>query len=452
LQFGFSDSGRFSSQPGAEMAIERIHVLVGSALAKKDDIDDIDLLLFNTHGESMGRGAYPGSFKQRFDHLLTPWTRAKFGQIGQSFIHEFSFQGGDGFMHFDTVETARSSLLEAAIHSLDTPDVDLDDPFYQSRDISWDLYRTIRDWHENLFETKDYPTALLEFGPGLLFKTGSRKSRRQTGASAGELGLRSLRAIPHNAIMQQLAIPLNVACGFGSAAANEPERLANLMRYSKRMQSLTDMAIKARALTSLPAFLGYGNIYDPSLWFAIAKRCDRQRAQGYRRVGELFSNCETYTAFKRLANELTVDLAKFDRVLEDVEGDKQKEIRHESRIDMHILHATRQALMMRMFAVSARLPEFSRRHGSALSADKLLQQITQLQVPETLDKIRAVFPADNRKDPKLKNLKEKSDESSAPEQHGYVEVHTELIGPLEQIDATMKDLTVAICSLYSAYG
>ncbi len=451
LQFGFSDSGRFSSQPAADMAIERIHNLVGAAMSKHDDLENVELLVFNTHGESMGRGAFPGQFKDRFDHLLTPWTRAQFAQKNLPFIHEFSFQGGDGFMHFDALETAKSTLLEVAIHTLSEPDVDLEDPFYKRRDISWDFYRSLREWHETLFENKDYPAALLEFGPGLLFKSGSRKSRRQTGASAGELGLRSLRAIPQNAILQQLAIPLNVACGFGSAAGNEPDRLAELMRNSKRMKGLIHMAIEARNLTSLPAFRSYGCLYDPSLWFAIAKRSDRANAQVYRRLGYLFSDLETHSSITKLANSITVDLARFDRILEEVEGESVTADRYKSRLDMHVLHALRQALMMRAFSLSARLPEFSRRHGSSISAEGLLKQITQLQIPDTVAMVRGVFPAEDRRNPKFDELLETSDIEATDDQ-GYSEIHTGLLEPLEEIDRAMKEATVAVCSLYSAYG
>ena len=413
------------------MAIERIHNLVGAAMAKHKDLEGVELLLFNTHGESMGRGSFPGQFKHRFDHLLTPWTRTQFAKKNLPFIHEFSFQGGDGFMHFDAPETAKSTLLEVAIHTLSEPDVDLDDPFYRRRDISWDFYRSLREWHETLFENKDYPAALLEFGPGLLFKSGSRKSRRQTGASAGELGLRSLRAIPQNAILQQLAIPLNVACGFGSAAGNEPDRLAELMRNSKRMQGLITMAIEARNLTSLPAFRAYGCLYDPSLWFAIAKRSERADAQIYRRLGYLFSDLETYSSITKLANSITVDLARFDRILEEVEGKELKADRYKSRLDMHVLHAMRQALMMHAFSLSARLPEFSRRHGSSISAEGLLKQITQLQIPDTIKMVRDVFPAEDRRNTKFDELTESSDIKASDDQ-GYSEIHTALLAPLEE--------------------
>jgi phosphoenolpyruvate carboxylase len=48
------------------------------------------------------------------------------------------------------------------------------------------------------------------FGLGLLNDTGSRKSRRQSDLGGDrEMSLRQIRAIPHNAILQQLGYPVN---------------------------------------------------------------------------------------------------------------------------------------------------------------------------------------------------------------------------------------------------
>ncbi len=451
LQFGFSDSGRFSSQPAAEMAIERIQNLVAGAMAR-DGLADIELLLFNTHGESMGRGAYPGAFSKRFDHLLTPWTRQQFEKLGVTHIHEFSFQGGDGFLHFDTQAIALSTVLETAQHVLKPLPDTKDDPFYKRRDISWDLYRSLREWHETLFDNPDYPGALLEFAPGFLVKSGSRKSRRQTGASAGELGLRSLRAIPHNAIMQQLAIPLNVACGFGSAAGNEPDRLVDLLRESDRMKTLAGMAITARIRTSLPAFRAYAAMYDPTFWISVAKRSDRTQAAIYRRIAMLFQKGQTYLSIKRLANTLTIDLARFDRILLETQGHELMAERHKYRVDLHILHAVRQALMMRAFALAANVPSFSKRHGAALSTDSLLEQVTQMQIRETTSMIRDIFPSVSSEHDRLGDLTEPSDSGAKSGEHGYSELETAVIKPLEKIDDVIKDLTIAVCCFYGAYG
>ena len=62
IQIGFSDSGRFMGQCGAELAIERLQVLFAKALAAAN-LPDVEALIFNTHGESMGRRYPCGQFR-----------------------------------------------------------------------------------------------------------------------------------------------------------------------------------------------------------------------------------------------------------------------------------------------------------------------------------------------------------------------------------------------------
>ncbi|MEX0645657.1 MAG: phosphoenolpyruvate carboxylase, partial [Parvularculaceae bacterium] len=81
IQLGFSDSGRFMGQIAAAMAIERAQILLSRALTARK-ICDVEVVIFNTHGESMGRGGHPGSFKERLNHLMTPWARARFAHDG----------------------------------------------------------------------------------------------------------------------------------------------------------------------------------------------------------------------------------------------------------------------------------------------------------------------------------------------------------------------------------
>ncbi|MEM9178554.1 MAG: phosphoenolpyruvate carboxylase, partial [Pseudomonadota bacterium] len=193
VQLGFSDAGRFIGQVSADMAIERIHNLISRAVAKADA--GLSLLIFNTHGESMGRGAWPGSFDQRFDHLLSHWTRQQSRDRGVPLRHEVSFQGGDGYLHFANETLATATYNAFADHLLSAPDDTSQDPFYQRTDLVWDFYRALRRWHERLFANPDYGHLLNDFATNFLVKAGSRQRRR----SSGPAGPRSLRAISHNA-------------------------------------------------------------------------------------------------------------------------------------------------------------------------------------------------------------------------------------------------------------
>ena len=57
IQTGFSDAGRFVGQVAANIAIEGLQLKILRSLKAKFGTST-DRLIFNTHGESMGRGAH----------------------------------------------------------------------------------------------------------------------------------------------------------------------------------------------------------------------------------------------------------------------------------------------------------------------------------------------------------------------------------------------------------
>jgi phosphoenolpyruvate carboxylase len=71
IQTGFSDAGRFVGQIPAALAIERLQGRLSEAMAA-NGLTDVAALIFNTHGESMGRGAHPDSFADRLAWPLSP--------------------------------------------------------------------------------------------------------------------------------------------------------------------------------------------------------------------------------------------------------------------------------------------------------------------------------------------------------------------------------------------
>ncbi len=60
VQFGYSDSGRYVGQLAATFWIERLRLRI-TELMTQNGLSDIELVIFDTHGESIGRGAHPTS-------------------------------------------------------------------------------------------------------------------------------------------------------------------------------------------------------------------------------------------------------------------------------------------------------------------------------------------------------------------------------------------------------
>lgn len=444
VQLGFSDAGRFIGQVSADMAIERIHNLISRAVANAKA--GLSLLIFNTHGESMGRGAWPGSFDQRFDHLLSHWTRQQSLARGVPLRHEVSFQGGDGYLHFANEQLATATYNAFADHLLSEPNDTSNDPFYSKTDLVWDFYRALRRWHERLFANPNYGHLLNDFATNFLIKAGSRQRRR----SSGPAGPRSLRAISHNATLQQLGVPLNTAAGIGSALRRERDQVNDLIEESPRMRGLMRLASMARSATSVPALRAYASLYDPSYWVALSTATnDVDKALAYRRIYYLLQDRETVASIEKIANMLSIDFSKFDPMLDKMENVPSPQVRHEARLDVHILHAIRQALMMKALALAGQLPTVSRRHESTVV--DIMNLIRAMQVGDAVNLLCNIFPASREEEAQLTAINEDGHMTGSPA-NGYDQLHEEVIKPLDEIDRLMHMTTLAVCQAYGAYG
>ncbi|MDF1792270.1 MAG: phosphoenolpyruvate carboxylase [Thalassobaculaceae bacterium] len=447
LQFGFSDSGRFMGQIGADLAIERLQIQVARAMAARG-LEDVEVLLFNTHGESMGRGGFPGTMTERFDHLFTPWARSRYADQGLRAHAEMSFQGGDGYLYFATPTLAEATACGIARWAFAPPGISTpeDDAFYADINFSWDVYRAVKSWQEALFDDPHYQDVLGAFPPNLLPSTGSRKTRRQSGTSKGT-GARGMRAIPHNAALQQLAAPANVMGGLGLAARREPERFLAHIEGSPRFSQLMQMVMRARRLTSMAVLRSYADLYSPSFWTIQASRTDRDDAAkvAYRIADRLHGRDHDH-AIQRLANLLSRDRRQLDAVCGDVatEGIGDRSFPRE----LYVLHAIRLVLIMQAFSLTASTPLFSHRHD--LTHEVLVDMALDLRFAEVADTIETIFPTGHEAAAAFSSLTEASD--IAAEQAGYPEVKRGIAEPLRWIDGAIKEISVGIAHFYGAYG
>jgi phosphoenolpyruvate carboxylase len=113
VQTGFSDAGRFIGQVPAALAIERLQGRLADAM-RNNGLTDVAALIFDTHGESMGRGAHPSGFADRLTWPLSRWARGRFARAGIAIEPEASFQGGDGYLFFRNDELALATLTRIA--------------------------------------------------------------------------------------------------------------------------------------------------------------------------------------------------------------------------------------------------------------------------------------------------------------------------------------------------
>ncbi len=448
IQIGYSDSGRFMGQATASLAAERLQVLFARALGKAR-LPDVEALIFNTHGESMGRGAFPGGYRERMAHLSTPWVRSRFRREGINLAAEFSFQGGEGYLHFQTADLARGAVASLWSLSVEPPPPDFSDRYYDDINFSWDVYRALKAWQEALYGRDDYRDVIFSFAQNLLCKTGSREVKRAS-RGAGPPEIRSVRAIPHNAILQQLALPVNVAGGVGAASGREIERFIEHAAGSQRMKDILKLTARARDLTSVSILRAYAGLFSPSYWSSLAGMARRsERADDYESVLQVLQQENISRSLSGLADFLARDLRAYDALRRDMKETDRGVNGAGIDVDLGVLHAIRQALIGRAAALAASAPAFSRRHD--VDRNDIIELALEVRLKEAAAIIKKIFPKDSPAGAALANLKEPVDKSDA---HGgaYPEIHAEIIEPLLEIDATLSKIGAAIANHYRAYG
>lgn len=450
VQTGFSDAGRFVGQIPAALAIERLQGRMAEAMSA-NGLTDVAALIFNTHGESMGRGAHPESFEDRLGWPLSPWARRRFVRAGIRLEPEVSFQGGDGYLFFATPELALATLTRIAECAPAHTDPDAPtDPFYRRTDISLDFYRAIRDHQRSHLESRTYSRAVTAFGLGLLNETGSRKSRRQSDLAADrEMSLRQIRAIPHNAILQQLGYPVNIIAGVGTAAEGNYEDLASLLSESERGRQLVRLVRSANALASIKTVAAFGELYNSAYWASRPYRgTETHLSDASQALAEYLTQDDRNGVFRRLASRLRVDGLKLHRLLELVPEEAERTDREHVRRVIGVLQALRIALFQFMFLRAVSVPSFSR--ANDISRDDVLEMVFTLRIDEALAQLRRAFPTHF---PKIGDfsLSEPADYPDDAEQ-GYGQIQRDFVDPIERAYALSLRISTAIANEFGAHG
>ena len=450
IQTGFSDAGRFVGQLPASLAIERLQGRLAEAMVA-NGLTDVAALIFNTHGESMGRGGHPGSMTDRLDWVLSPWVRRRFVRAGIALEPEMSFQGGDGYLFFGTAELAQATLARIVEAAPNTTDPQAPpDPFYRQTDISLDFYRNIRRDQLRHLHSRTYPRAVTAFGLGLLNRTGSRQSRRQSGLAADrDMNLRQIRAIPHNAILQQLGYPVNVIAGVGSAAEAAGEALAELLRTSPRGRQMIRLVRAANALASIKTVAAFGELFNSAYWASRPYRgTETHLEEPCLALAERLTSDDRTGVFRRLASRLRVDAVKLHRLLAQLPDEAPAADREHTRRSIGVLQALRLALLQHMFLKAVSVPPFSR--ANDISRDDVLDMVFSLRVDDALAQLRRAFPTTypSIDDFSVAEASDYPDESST----GYAAIQRDYIDPIERAYGLSLRISTAIANVFGAHG
>ena len=438
LQFGYSDSGRYVGQLAASYLIERLRMKIAELLARHG-LADIEVVLFDTHGESIGRGAHPGSLADRLKYLSPTASRQALSAAGIKVREESAFQGGDGYLLFGTPALALATVARIAEHAFaEIPTGQ--DPIYDEPDFAADFFATIGTTMAELVEDPGYAALLGAFGPALLDPTGSRPSARQSdsGGPATIRHPRELRAIPNNAILQQLGWCANTLHGLGAAAARHPEDFAPLMRDSPRFRRAMDFAAHALAHSDLDVLRAIVGLIDPGAWLDRAPHAKVPgRAAALVSVAHALDRLDLWRPVMAMVRRIQVDRLELAAAWPDAPKMASREV---------LLHALRIAVIQRIWLLGTEVPEFSPRH--TLTRDALERRLLHLDVPASLSLLADIFPTA----PNPATARDYGEPAGRRSAVSYAREHEEIFDPIARLFAVAREIGAAITHEVGAFG
>jgi phosphoenolpyruvate carboxylase len=398
IQTGYSDAGRYLGQTPAAASIERLKLRI-ARLFPRHGLDGVQLVVFDTHGESIGRGAHPAGFPDRLSYVCTPYVLALADELGVGLKQEVSFQGGDGFLHFLTPPAALAAVTRILEFLHDAPAAAAaaaSDPFYEDPDYITEFFTTVKAFQDGLVRDPDYAALVGAVGPGLLYPSGSRATRRQhEGAAVSEPhSVTQLRAIPHNAILLQLGLPANVLGGLGAAIGKDPDRFLQLYAASPRFRQLIGIAEYGLAVACPDALRAAIASADPETWIRRAAAADdRALAADFQALARHLDEDELHTRQMRVFRRLAADLVPLrDGLARTGTPGAAAMVTGEARAGIRLLQAIRLALMNRVQRLAVRIPRFSSQH--AVSQEQMTARILRMDVPSADAQLRRIFPAE----------------------------------------------------------
>ncbi|WP_321782057.1 phosphoenolpyruvate carboxylase [Burkholderia pyrrocinia] len=440
LQFGYSDSGRYVGQLAASYLIERLRMKIAGMLARHG-LDGVEVVLFDTHGESVGRGAHPGSLADRLKYLSPTASRHALNDAALQVREESAFQGGDGYLLFGTPALALATVARIAEHAFHHAVGPVDDPIYDDPDFAADFFGSVRATMTALVDDAGYTAMLSAFGPALLDRTGSRPAARQADGTAFRAVIRhpsELRAIPNNAILQQLGWCANTVHGLGAAAARQPEGFAEMRGRSRRFRRALDLAEAAFAHSDIEVLRAVTSLLDPGTWLDRALHtADGGARDAMLAVAAMLERIGASAATRAMFRRALAD----DLALRAVWPNRARMSDREM-----LLHALRLALIQRVWLKATEIPEFSPRPD--VTVDDLQRAIVGLDMPSVLPVLARIFP--ERTDD---TAEYEYAEPAAPRAPGsYAKEHREIFAPMRQWFESIREISVAVTHEVGTFG
>ncbi len=454
IQTGYSDAGRYLGQMSAAAAIERFKLSLAKVL-KNQGMAGVELVMFDTHGESVGRGAHPANLTEALAYVDTPASRDALTRAGIQLKEEVSFQGGDGYLYFLNPTAALAALTRVLEHVVEPPAMTAD-PFYVDSDGVRELFTGITQFQVEMMDSTDFGALLGAFATNFTYSSGSRNAVRQreenevkTVTHAAEL-----RAIPQNAALQQLGVLANSASGLGQPIRRDPQRFAALYRDSARLRTLMGIAEYAMSVGSFDALEAYIETQNPRLWLARAGAASEGAwTDRMSKVAAMLEQADLHDAQVRIVRKLYTDHLMGREALQEVAREYggtlpgSKLVETETHSSLSILHALRVALILQLYELTTRVPDFAPQLGT--TRERVVLRLLHLDVPGAVDTLERIFSL--QPSAQIEDFGEQAN-YRGDDQHTYEAEHAEVFRPLREIHSLVRRVSSAVIHHIGFFG
>jgi phosphoenolpyruvate carboxylase len=249
---------------------------------------------------------------------------------------------------------------------------------------------------------------------------------------------RELRAIPNNAILQQLGWCANTLQGLGAAAARHPETFAEMRKTSRRFHRAMDFAAHALAHSDIDVLRAVIATLDPGTWLDRASHAETvARREGQVAVARALERLDIWAEAQSMFRRIQADHLALRVAWPDAPRMSARE---------QLLHALRLALIHRIWLLSTGISDFSPRHG--VTRTVLESAILRLDIEPALQMLAEIFPAASDAGADCDYAE------PAPPRAGaaYAREHEEIFAPMRRLFGLVREIATAITHEVGAFG
>ena len=120
--------------------------------------------MFNTHGESIGRGGHPLTLADRIRYVAPPVNRAEFERRGSRSGRNSVSREATGYLAFFTPAGALAAMRQIVGFALGAEPEAASDPIYAAPDYAAEFFAIVQQEFGSLVEDPDYAALLGLFG------------------------------------------------------------------------------------------------------------------------------------------------------------------------------------------------------------------------------------------------------------------------------------------------